>query len=395
MKHKGDSKKQIAYSVQLFDEKSAGEVSIPDEIHVLPTGTFKHPYYGEFTITSADISKIVRNFDVGIRSDLRITQGHDTGMGGVEAPAIAWFKTLRDAGVKGLYATIEWTEQGKELLKSKAFKYFSAELFRYYVDPQTGEEREMVLDGGALTNRPYFRQLDPVVSFSFSEGGVLHFSTDNQQSDMKIEELLAKDKAQLTSEEKAFIKANKDSLSDEQKASHKDVIEDAPAPAPTPAPAPEPTPAPAPAGESVSISASEYAILKEKADAGHKALEKLEASEREAAIKAMTFSSTNKDGKFAPAQTAALNTFMTTLNEAQRKQFKELVDGMPKMQSFKEIGGQGAELDKDRDVFAEVNKEVNAKMKENTSLGFSKALSAVFNEKPELREAYQKKMQGE
>lgn len=76
----GNSKKQITFSVQLFNEGATEDVSVPSEIHVLPTGEFKHPYYGDFAISSAEISKFVENYNSAIRNDLRITAGHDNGM---------------------------------------------------------------------------------------------------------------------------------------------------------------------------------------------------------------------------------------------------------------------------------------------------------------------------
>lgn len=408
MKRGGNSKQQIALTVQLFDEKNASGVSVPEEIHVLPTGTFKHPYYGEFSITSADITRFVENFRAGIRNDLRITEGHDNGMSGGELPAIAWFKELRDAGVQGLYATVDWTERGKQLLQDKAFKYFSAELYMKYVDPQTEEERDCVLVGGALTNSPYFRQLKPVIaSFAFSETATLHFNT-NETSNMDLATLLAKKKEDLSAEEKAFIKENKGQLTDEQKESHKEIVDDAPAETPEQKQAREEKEtgdaneaaglnrdgsakidASEHAGK-VMISASELAELRTKADAGHQALEKLNASERKATIAQLTFSSTNKDGRFLPAQGVELEKFLVTLSETQRTQFTALVAGMPKTSMFKELGKSesGVQLK----ASEEVAQAVKAKMIAEPKLKYSDALRQVFKEKPELSKLYNEEM---
>ena len=137
-----DSKKRIAFPIRLFEEGSSF-AELPDQIHVVPTGKWDHPVYGEMEITSADVSEFVRNFKDRVRKDLPITAGHDNGGNGGELPAIGWFKELIDRGVGGLYAVVEWTAEGKQLLSDRAFKYFSPEFYEEYSDPETGESAAM------------------------------------------------------------------------------------------------------------------------------------------------------------------------------------------------------------------------------------------------------------
>jgi phage I-like protein len=70
----------------------------------------------------------------------------------------------------GLWAKMEWTPDGAEALKKRSFKYFSPEMFLngdlVYEDPETHNVFNFVLDGGALTNFPYFKELNAVVMFS-------------------------------------------------------------------------------------------------------------------------------------------------------------------------------------------------------------------------------------
>jgi hypothetical protein len=82
-----DSKKRIAFPIQLFAEGSA-DVQIPDVIQVVPTGKWDHPAYGEVEITSAHIAEFVQNFKDRVRLDIPINAGHDNGMSGGELPAI-------------------------------------------------------------------------------------------------------------------------------------------------------------------------------------------------------------------------------------------------------------------------------------------------------------------
>jgi phage I-like protein len=63
------------------------------------------------------------------KTTFAITAGHDNGGNGGELSAIGWFKELIDRGVSGLYAVVEWTGEGKQLLSDRAFKYFSPEFY--------------------------------------------------------------------------------------------------------------------------------------------------------------------------------------------------------------------------------------------------------------------------
>ena len=127
---------------------SEGE-DFPKEIQVLPVGKWNHPGYGPIVIDSSDIKEFKKNFDDRIRNDIPITEGHE--VFGEEKPAVGWFKELMDRGEKGLFATIEWTKEGKALLTERSYKYFSPEFYSEYEDPETREIFENVLVGGIIT----------------------------------------------------------------------------------------------------------------------------------------------------------------------------------------------------------------------------------------------------
>ena len=112
------------------------------------------------------MKEFVKNFNSGLRNDIPINEGHEVMD---EKPAIGWFKKLVNKGSDGLWAVVEWTEQGKDLLRQKAYKYFSPEFYQQYEDPETRRVYNNVLVGGALTNKPYFKELTPVV---FSEPSI-------------------------------------------------------------------------------------------------------------------------------------------------------------------------------------------------------------------------------
>ncbi|WP_035648698.1 phage protease [Bradyrhizobium sp. ORS 285] len=370
-----DSKKRFAFATRLdFSDGSTPEV--PDVIQVIPCGEWEHPLYGSMKITPADITEMKKNFDDGIRLDLPITAGHDNGMSGGELPAVAWYGEVQDRGEDGLWTTVKWNDEGKALIQNRSFKYFSTEFYQTYSDPQSGRVYNNVLCGGALTNRPYFKEMQPVGAFS--ESGIM--SND---------------------------------FNDDMSKKFDDVVDPTPTPTPEPTPAPEPTPTPEPtpeptptpeppvAASEVKISASELAQLQADAKAGREAMQRIEASERAALVEALMFSQSNAAGRFAVAQKDSVSKFVAKLSKEMRNEFAELIKAIPANTTtmFKEIGGQGEDVEGTLQSIAEsVKKLANEKIAASETLGkkitYRTAVEMVFNEKPDLKAAYEKELAG-
>jgi phage I-like protein len=406
MKQQRDSKQRIAL-VQRFAEGPAA----PEEIQVVPTGKWDHPAYGEMEITSADIARFVENFKAKVRLDLPITAGHDNGMSGGELNAIGWFTELIDRGVNGLWGAVKWTEEGKNLLIEGAFKYFSPEFYEQYSDPETGAKYEHVLVGGALTNKPYFKELEPVMAFS--EPDIMNQITDLS---MNLKDILAKKPKELSEPEKAFLKAHKSELSAEQLKTFDEVVaeesaedkasreaKEAEEKAAAEKAAADQAAADAAAkaeaerlaserGKVITMSEAEAKALREKADQGAKAFAELETMRAEKTAEKHILSESNKEGRFLPKQKPALATFMRSLSETQRDQFQTLISGMPRASlSFKELGDGGKQ---ENDVVSEVDTAVKAKMTE-LKLSYSDALKKVFAEDKKLAQRYNDHMSGQ
>lgn len=389
------------------DEEGVG--AIPDTIHIIPIGQWDHPAYGLIIVTASDCREFLQNFNASIRKGVPITAGHE---GMLELPAVGWITELecRDTG---LWGKVDWNDEGKELLLGKAYKFFSPEFYRDYEDPQTHQMYRNVLVGGALTKAPYFKELEAIV---FSEPKYQLSSNTT----MNLTDLLAKPIAELNDEEKAFIKEHAAELTDEQKTSHAAVIEekkeDAPAETDEEKAAreeKEKADAEAAAAKAteeanvaaglnpdgsakvdaseksmtVAISASELAILRAAADQGKQAFAELEKQKLDAAVGALTFSETNRAGKFLPKSTTTLRTFMEKLNEAQRATFATLMAELPKTHLFTENGISGTAA-VEGTVQAEVEAKVKAKMSENKELKYSDALRLVFAENEGLTKRY-------
>lgn len=407
MKNMQTSKKRIAFPIQLKFDESVNLAMVPNEIHVVPTGKWDHPAYGEMEIGSKDIQEFIKNFKDKVRRDIPITAGHDNGMSGGELPAVGWITDLFDRGIKGLYATMKWTDEGVRLLREGAYKYFSPEFYTEYEDPETREKYSNVLVGGALTNKPYFKELDAVV-LSFSEPTIINQFNENNSMDLK--EILAKDLATLTAEEKAFVKSKEAELSDEEKETLKDVLtssDDAGADADgsgddagaddkgadkdaegaekkeeKPIEASEKKP------KGRFMSEAEIRALEDKANNGQKAFDEVESMRLEKTFSKMVFSDSNQEGRFAPKQQTSVVSFMKSLSEKQRDQFTTIINAMPKAANiFSEVGDGGGA---DKTVASQLEAKVQEKIKASEgTLKYADAVKLVFKENPDLTKEYE------
>lgn len=145
----------------------------------MKAGKWQHPQFGEIEITPADLHQFKENFDKRVRgTDIAVDISHQPDKG-----AVGWFKELRVDGDK-LMAKVAWTEEGANLIKSGKYRYFSPEFMFQWKDPESGQVYKDVLFGGALTNRPFLKNMDPI-EFSetldpiYGEIGVVWFSEDD------------------------------------------------------------------------------------------------------------------------------------------------------------------------------------------------------------------------
>ena len=433
-----ESNKQIAFPIALFAEgKDVEPQALAKEIHVVPTGKWNHPYYGEFEITPKMISQMCASFKEGIRKDIPITPGHDNGMSGGELPAVGWFKELIDKGVNGLYAWVEWTAEGEKLLREKAFKYFSAEISWNYFDPELDLKRDVLLVGGALTNKPFFKQLDvdPAMGFSEKDKEKITFSFEvkeiinqfNETNIMDLKTILAKKPEELSAEEVAFVKEHKSELSAEESEAFKSVVgETAKEETPEEKTAretkeaedkkaiedkeredanvaaglnPDGTPkatdvSASEKGKKVELSEAEHIALTKRADLADKLFAEVEKGKVNALVGKLVLSETNKAGKFAIAQKGAVESFIKTLSETQRDQLVNLINSMPAKAAvdFSEVGDGGSDVSTGASaIAAKADEMARAKVKASEGkLTYSVALKQVFAENPEMNAEYEK-----
>lgn len=109
------------------------------------------------------MAQIVDNFKNNVRGvDVSVDVSHkpDTG-------AVGWVKDLKvdksssDPSKVSLWAKVDWTKEGKELIATKKYRYPSVEIAPY-VDPESGVVTPNVLFAFTLTNRPFVKGLQEI-----------------------------------------------------------------------------------------------------------------------------------------------------------------------------------------------------------------------------------------
>jgi len=407
----------------MFAEEKAGGY----ELQVLKPGVWDHPGYGMVEITPEIQQEFADNFQRDLRAHsssigLPIDEEHYSDKG-----AVGWIKNLINKGNEGLFAIVEWNKKGRELIKEAIYRFFSPEFYFQYEDPEDRRLYNNVLVGGALTNRPYFKGLNPVV-----------LSEKLIYKHMDLKEITKKIFADLTNDEKSFVtshfnelsaeekvkfsalfaegdsckledgsdgkmtmdkdgklvcmsdkskKANEDAAKAEADAKAKADKEaaDAKSKAETDAAAAE-----AAKNNGNNLNMSEAAILKLKEDAanGLKATEELKQIKMSEKISKFIYSETNaENGKFPASLKDGLAKFAMSLSEDQATKFFEIVDAMPSAKLFSEIGesalalndGSVAPKGVSEESFA-LDKKAKELMKANDKLDYQKALIAAEKE---------------
>lgn len=372
-------KKCVSFSeVELTAEQNTSVIQI------LRTGSWDHPVYGQFKVDLVDLSQFVQNFKNNVRGvDLCVDVNHHH-----EHRAVGWYRDVYQEG-EALFALIEWTPEGKQLITSKQYRYFSPELYFSYRDEESGEVQNNVLVGGGITNRPFFKGMkalqmsEPETPIENEARKTFYFYNLSDMS-KKFSDIVADlakvskvspaqlDEARLSFSELAT--ADQDAALPEMKAIEAKFSEEAEDPAPeaqdptpadpvdptpvdpTPTPA-EPTPAepttptePVQANEDETkqkeaVIFAETGMSTEQIKAMQKSFSEMAHKQKladlEKSVEAHIFSETNQKGRILPKAKASVVTFASKLPENLVKEFFDLVSGqnfVGKSVEFGEIG---------------------------------------------------------
>jgi phage I-like protein len=127
-------------------------------VHAMPLGQYDHPVYGDINITPERANQFAANVNNRVREiDLDVDYDHKAKID----EAAGWVKKAEARG-DGLWIAVEWTPQAMDKIKSKAYRYFSPEFLDEWTHPKTKVVHKDVMAGGALTNRPFFKDLLPL-----------------------------------------------------------------------------------------------------------------------------------------------------------------------------------------------------------------------------------------
>jgi len=127
-------------------------------LQALPLGDYQHPSYGSLKITPEKVSGLVRSFKDGVRETaIDVDYDHKAHTG----KAAGWVKDA-EARPDGLWLAVSWTEDAYASLKKGEYKYFSSEFQDSWTHPKTKAKHQDVLFGGAITNRPFVKDILPI-----------------------------------------------------------------------------------------------------------------------------------------------------------------------------------------------------------------------------------------
>jgi hypothetical protein len=148
------------------DKQAAAEDKpVQTWVQLFRLGQWKHPRYGPLKFTESIFDGFVKSFNDNVRKvELALDQDHTP-----EKGAAAWIKSLENRGESGLWALVEWTKHGFQLVSDGVYKYLSGDFDYEWKDEETGKTYKNVLFGAALTNRPFIKGMSPINLSEFRE----------------------------------------------------------------------------------------------------------------------------------------------------------------------------------------------------------------------------------
>jgi phage I-like protein len=127
-------------------------------IQGMTLGEYTHPVFGDIKLTPERIQRFADSVNNKTRgTDLDIDYDHKEYSG----IAAGWVRGA-EATPTGLALKVEWTKKAADHIRNKEYRYFSPEFTDEWKHPKTGVTHKDVLFGGALTNRPFLKDIAPV-----------------------------------------------------------------------------------------------------------------------------------------------------------------------------------------------------------------------------------------
>lgn len=310
------------------DELVLSEGKATSQVQIAKTGTFNDPRYGKFSITLQDFTKWIANFTALNKSEgrlgLPVDVDHSPEKRG-DTEAAGWVTSLSIKGNE-LWASVEWTSLGQELVRDRRYAYLSPSYVADFKD-ETGKSHGTALQGVALTNRPFLSMATVSLSaYHRTEEDVIAPSTTQEKSmkEIALKLGLAEDADEAT------ILAKLDE---------------------TPTPPEVPTAEQAAAKEGkILLTSDQYASLSQNASEGAAAAKQLATMTFES-----KFDKCLSEGKVVPAQK---DTFVT-MYEVSPEQTVKLMESLQPIVNVTPVGTGGgsddvilnADIERDRESF--------------------------------------------
>lgn len=214
----------VLFALDTAGPAGAGELS--DPFPVLKAG--KWNYGGrKLAVTVADLDHAIDVFNTwrAAGRDVSIDYDHSFAERG-DSKAAGWYRELTRDG-DTLMARVEWTDEARDLIARKVYRYFSAEFHPDY-KTNTGETLGFTMLSGALTNRPFLPELGAVALSETARDAirraVSHVSatTDDRHGDMPATATSQAETVTLTASEHQALTAARDELASVKAAAERD-----------------------------------------------------------------------------------------------------------------------------------------------------------------------------
>lgn len=188
-------------------ELSENKKDSKGRIQILRAGDFDHDWYGKMSFDEDVFENMIKNFENNVRGiEIAVNYSHFAG-----GEAAGWIEKLEIVD-GGLYADVRWTKEAKEKIEDERFKYISAEFENDYKDNESGKHFGVTLLGAALTNIPFVKNMDRVLSELKDLPEEAHeklkafvlSKTEKETKTMKFDELLEALKS-LSEDEKSKV----------------------------------------------------------------------------------------------------------------------------------------------------------------------------------------------
>jgi len=154
-----------------------GAVTVPTRIQLIPMGEWKAR---DFKIGQEEINQMIGNFNAVSYEPVVDFEHGSRWMGDFETAG--WVKALYNMGADGLWAEIEWTEEGVEALAKKKKRYCSPAIAFNARDHRSDNNIGCKLISVALTAVPFLEEMPAIVN---SRNNFTSFNTGVSEMDIK------------------------------------------------------------------------------------------------------------------------------------------------------------------------------------------------------------------